>query len=39
MDEMLPPRPPVLGSWPPPSEENWNEPEDDEYFTCSVKNK
>jgi len=39
MDEMLPPRPPVLGSWPPPSEENWNEPEDDEYFTCSVKSK
>jgi arylsulfatase len=39
MEENLPPRPQVLGSWPPGSEENWNEPEDDEFFVCSVKSK
>lgn len=39
MADQLPPRPAVLGSWPPGSEENYGEPEDDEYFTCSVKAK
>lgn len=39
MDENLPPRPNVLGSWPPSGEENWGEPEDDEYFVCAVKSR
>lgn len=39
MAENLPPRPSKLGDWPPGSEENWGEPEDDEYFVCSVKSK
>lgn len=39
LEEQLPPRPSVLGTWPPGPEENYGEEEDDEFFTCSVKSK
>lgn len=39
MDERLPPRPATLGDWPPGPEENYGEPEDDEYFVCEVKGR
>jgi len=39
MKEQLPPRPMVAADWPPGSEENYGEPEDDEVFPCSYKDK
>lgn len=39
LEEQLPPRPAVAGTWPPGPEENYGEEEDDEFFTCSVKSK
>ncbi len=39
LEDQLPPRPAVLTDWPPGSEENYGEPEDDEYFSCSPKSK
>ena len=39
LEERLPPRPAVAGTWPPGPEENHAEEEDDEFFECSVKSK
>ncbi len=39
LEDRLPPRPAVDGTWPPGPEENYAEEEDDEFFECVVKTK
>jgi len=39
LKDRLPPRPAVDADWPPGSEENYGEPEDDEVFPCAPKAK